>query len=129
MLALSRLCCLLLLSTAATASAANLYKWKDANGVTQYSERPPAGKQYETRRITASGASTAEPAAAAAAAESEQCLGARRNLELLNGSAPVMQDTNGDGKPDAALDEAQRSAQKQLAQAAAAAYCRPEPKK
>lgn len=129
MLTLPRLCCLLLLSTAATASAANLYKWKDANGVTQYSERPPAGKQYETRRITASGTSTAEPAAVAESAESEQCLGARRNLELLNGSAPVMQDTNGDGKPDAALDDAQRGAQKQLAEAAAAAYCKPAPKK
>ena len=61
MLALSRLCCLLLLSTAATASAANLYKWKDANGVTHYSERPPTGQKYETRRITTSG----EPVAAA----------------------------------------------------------------
>ena len=129
MLTLPRLCCLLLLSTAATASAANLYKWKDANGVTQYSERPPAGKQYETRRITASGASQAEPATAAESAESEQCLGARRNLELLNGSGPVMQDTDGDGKPDAALDDAQRGAQKQLAEAAAAAYCKPAPKK
>ena len=129
MLTLPRLCCLLLLGTAATASAANLYKWKDANGVTQYSERPSTGKQYETRRITASGASTAEPAAAAESAESEQCLGARRNLELLNGSAPVMHDTDGDGKPDTALDDTQRGAQKQLAEAAAAAYCKPAPKK
>lgn len=129
MLTLPRLCCLLLLSAAATASAANLYKWKDANGVTQYSERPPAGKQFETRRITASGASVAEPALAAEAGESEQCLGARKNLELLNGSAPVTQSVGADGKPGAPLDDAQRAAQKQLAEAAAAVYCKPAPKK
>ena len=129
MLTLPRLCCLLLLGTAATASAANLYKWKDANGVTQYSERPPAGKQYETRHITASGASTAEPATAAEATESEQCLGARKNLELLNGSGPVSQAAGSDGKPGAPLDDAQRAAQKQLAEAAAAVYCKPAPKK
>ncbi len=128
MLALSRLCCLLVLTAAASAHAGNLYKWKDANGVTQYSERPPAGKQYETRRITASGASTAEPAAPAEAAESAQCLGARKNLDLLNGSGPVLHDTDGDGKPDAPLDDAQRDAQKRLAEAAAAAYCKPAPK-
>lgn len=129
MFTLPRLCCLLLLSTAATASAANLYKWKDANGVTQYSERPPAGKQYETRRITASGASVAEPEAAAEAGESEQCLGARKNLELLNGSGPVSHGVGADGKPGAPLDDAQRAAQKQLAEAVAAVYCKPAPKK
>ena len=128
MLTLPRLCCLLLLGTAATASAANLYKWKDANGVTQYSERPPAGKQYETRRITDNGASVAESAAPAEAAESAQCLAARRNLELLNGSGPVMHDTDGDGKPDATLDDTQRTAQKRLAEAATAAYCKASPK-
>ncbi|WP_303748821.1 DUF4124 domain-containing protein [Stenotrophomonas pigmentata] len=128
MLTLPRLCCLLLLTAAASASAGNLYKWKDANGVTQYSERPPAGKQYETRRITDSGASVAETVAPAEAAESPQCVAARRNLELLNGSGPVMQDNDGDGKPDAALDDTQRTAQKRLAEAAAAAYCKAESK-
>ena len=129
MFTLPRLCCLLLLSTAATASAANLYKWKDANGVTQYSERPPAGKQYETRRITASGASVAEPVAAAEAGESEQCLGARKNLDLLNGSGPVTHGVGADGKPGAPLDDAQRAAQKQLAEAVAAVYCKSAPNK
>lgn len=128
MLTLPRLCCLLLLGTAATASAANLYKWKDANGVTQYSERPPAGKQFETRRITASGASVAEPEVSAEAGESEQCLGARRNLQLLNGNGPVSQGVGADGKPGAPLEDTQRAAQKQLAEAAAAVYCKPAPK-
>lgn len=126
MRALPRFCCLLALAGAASGAVAgtgNLYKWKDANGVTQYSERPPAGQKYETRRITTSG----EPVAAAEPAkadEAPECTAARHNLELLKGSGPLMQDTNGDGKPDTQLDDAQRSAQKQLAEAAAAAYCK-----
>ena len=48
MRALSRLSALLLLASA-TASAGNVYKWKDANGVTQYSEKPPTGQKYEGR--------------------------------------------------------------------------------
>lgn len=126
MRALSRLCCLLVLAGAATASAGNLYKWKDANGVTQYSERPPAGQTYETRRLTPSGGTVAE-APATEEAQSEQCLSARRNIELLAGNAPVMQDTDGDGTPDTALDDVQRAAQKQLAESAAAVYCKPAP--
>ncbi|MGX9721165.1 DUF4124 domain-containing protein [Stenotrophomonas acidaminiphila] len=126
MRALPRFCCLLVLASAAHGAAAgtgNLYKWKDANGVTQYSERPPAGQKYETRRITASG----EPVAAAEPAKADvspQCASARRNLELLSGGGPVLQDTDGDGKPDTPLDDSQRAAQKQLAEAAAAVYCK-----
>lgn len=123
MRALPRFCCLLLLASA-TAGAGNLYKWKDANGVTQYSERPPAGQKYETRRIAASGATVAEAAPPTQAdSESEPCKRARHNLEVLAGSNPVMQDTDGDGKPDATLDDSQRTAQKNLAEAAVAAYC------
>ena len=119
---LPSLCCLLLL-TSATAVAGPLYKWKDANGVTQYSERPPEGRKYETRRITSNG----DPVVEAAPTETEQspqCTSARDNLKLLSGNGPVMQDTDGDGKPDTALDDSQRAAQKQLAEAAAAVYCK-----
>ncbi|MGB3394269.1 MAG: DUF4124 domain-containing protein [Stenotrophomonas sp.] len=124
MRALPSLCCLLLL-TSATAVAGPLYKWKDANGVTQYSERPPQGQKYETRRITASGDPVVETEPATAKAEeSPNCTSARNNLKLLAGSGPVMQDTDGDGKPDAELDQDQRAAQKQLAEAAAAVYCK-----
>ena len=38
----------LALATALPATA-QIYKWKDANGVTQYSGTPPAGKKFETR--------------------------------------------------------------------------------
>ncbi|MGV8960554.1 MAG: DUF4124 domain-containing protein [Stenotrophomonas sp.] len=120
---LPRSACLLLLFISAAASAGNVYKWKDANGVTQYSEKPPTGQKFEARRITSQGSAVTE--AAEAATESPQCLNARKNLELLAGSGPVMRDTDGDGKPDKALDDNERTAQKNLAQAAAAAYCTP----
>jgi len=123
MRALSRLTALLLLASA-TASADTVYKWKDANGVTQYSEKPPAGQKYEAREVQARDPVPRETAAAPA--ENKACTDARGNLSLLNGSGKVMQDTDGDGKADTALTEAQRSAQKTLAEAAIQAYCTPK---
>jgi len=123
MRALSRLTALLLLASA-TASAGTVYKWKDANGVTQYSEKPPAGQKYEAREVQARDPVPRETAAAPA--ENKACTDARGNLSLLNGSGKVMQDTDGDGKADTALTEAQRSAQKTLAEAAIQAYCTPK---
>lgn len=123
MRALSRLTALLLLASA-TASAGTVYKWKDANGVTHYSEKPPAGQKYEAREVQARDPVPRETAAAPA--ENKACTDARGNLTLLNGSGKVMQDTDGDGKADTALTEAQRSAQKTLAEAAIQAYCTPK---
>ena len=124
MRALSCLGCLLLLASA-NAVAGPVYKWKDAKGVTQYSETPPAGAKYETRE-QARGTQPAAPAAAEAAPVPEQCSTARANVTLLAGTGPVMQDTDGDGKADTALTPEQRSAQKGLAEAALTAYCPPE---
>ena len=121
MRALTFLGCLLLLASA-NAAAGPVYKWKDANGVTQYSETPPAGKKYETReqaRPPQAAASTGAPAAPVP----EQCSTARANLALLDGGGQVMQDTDGDGKVDTALTPEQRTAQKGLAEAAIKAYC------
>lgn len=125
MRALLRSACFLLVLASAAASAGTVYKWKDANGVTQYSEKPPTGKTFETRRITADGGSTPVVDDSDTPAESQQCLDARRNLELLAGKGPVTQAANADGTPGKALDDTQRNAQKQLAEAAANAYCRP----
>ena len=105
------------------AMADTVYKWKDANGVTQYSERPPVGQKFETRKVTHSGASI-PVASPDAPVESSQCNDARRNLQLLAGSGAVMQDTDGDGKGDTALDGREREAQKNLADAAVKAYCK-----
>ncbi len=84
MRALSCLGCLLLLASA-NAVAGPVYKWKDAHGVTQYSETPPAGKKFETReqaRTPQAAASAETPAAPVP----EQCSTARANLALLEGS-------------------------------------------
>ncbi|WP_282298493.1 MULTISPECIES: DUF4124 domain-containing protein [unclassified Stenotrophomonas] len=116
------LCCLLLAS--ASASAQNVYKWKDANGVTQYSEKPPANQKAEQRRMdTRAPVNTAKKADAPA--ESADCTQSRKNLALLNGQGEVMYDTNGDGKPDAPLSADQRKAQKSMAEAGVQAYCAP----
>ena len=56
---LAHLGCLLLFTSFA-AAAGNVYKWKDANGVTQYSEKPPVGKAYEAMRIDNRGGAVAE---------------------------------------------------------------------
>ena len=119
---LARVGCLLLFTSFA-AGASNVYKWKDANGVTQYSEKPPAGKTYEARRIDERGAPTVE--AAAEPTQSADCITARRNLELLSGTGQILQDNDGDGVPETPLDDSQRQAQKELAQASAKAYCKP----
>ncbi|MGA6182692.1 DUF4124 domain-containing protein [Stenotrophomonas sp. NPDC077421] len=124
MRALPSLCCLLLLASAA-ASAGTVYKWKDANGVTQYSEKPPAGKTFETRQVQHRDPAGPRAQAAAPAAESTDCTTARSNLALLNGQGAVMQDTDGDGKAETALNDEQRGAQKTLAEAAIKAYCKP----
>ncbi len=121
MRALSCLGCLLLLASA-NAVAGPVYKWKDANGVTQYSETPPAGRKLETR-AQARSPQAAASAETPAAPVPEQCSTARANLALLEGGGQVMQDTDGDGKADTPLAPEQRSAQKGLAEAAIKAYC------
>ncbi|MEN5275046.1 DUF4124 domain-containing protein [Stenotrophomonas lactitubi] len=114
----------LLLLASTTALAGPVYKWKDAKGVTQYSETPPAGAKYETRAQARTPATDAAPEPSAAPVP-EQCSTARANVALLEGSGQVMHDTDGDGKADTALTPEQRSAQKGLAEAAIKAYCPP----
>lgn len=130
---------LLLAGVAGQAAADDVYQWKDANGVTHYSQTPPKDAKYVQRVITHSGASrtqaaaeattpaptgpTPRPAVAKAGAESAQCKTARANVTALQGKTDVTVDTNGDGKPDKVLDAAGRASQLQLAQAGVAAYC------
>ncbi|KAF1689373.1 DUF4124 domain-containing protein [Pseudoxanthomonas taiwanensis] len=118
--------CLLILTAGlcAAAWAGNVYRWKDANGVTHASDRPPPGQRYETRRVAAD--PDAAPAQAAQQpAEDPRCTTARSNLALLDqAGTEVQQDVDGDGKPDRTLDAEERAAQRELAQAAIKAYCR-----
>jgi len=114
------LSCLLLAS--APAGAGQVYKWKDANGVTQYSETPPPGS-FETRTLTRDPGGRAEATDTSEAPVPAQCTTARDNLALLDGGGPVMQDTDGDGTAETPLSDAQRDNQRALAEAAAKAYC------
>lgn len=114
-----------LLAWTLTAGATEVYKWKDAKGVTHYSDAPPASAKVTRSTVKAS---APKPIATAAApAEDPQCVTARTNLGLLKGTAPVGMDSNKDGKPDAAMDDAERARQTNLAQAGVDAYCRAAP--
>lgn len=128
---LARVLTALVLAGLALSASAQVYKWKDAKGVTHYGDAPPARVKATAVRTApapkAPAAPTGTPAAAAApggaGAQSAQCTTARKNLGLLQGSAPVGVDANGDGKPEATMDATQRAAQAKLAQAGIDAYC------
>ena len=121
---LPRICLLLVCGAFASggAMATNLYQWKDANGVTHSSDKPPAGRQYDVRRIANLGP-VVETAGDTAPAENASCITARKNLSLLAGDAPVQEDTDGDGKADRTLSAEERAAQKTLAEAMVTAHC------
>lgn len=107
-------------------TAAEVYQWTDANGVTHYSQTPPAQGRYEQRVIRAGGTAAAPTATTTtAAAENPHCSTARANIAALQGEGDVRQDTDGDGEADTVLDPAQRANQLELAQAAVKAYCTP----
>lgn len=111
------------------AASGEVFQWTDANGVTHYSQSPPAKGTYQHRVINQAGSAAPvaaqADAATAAAAANPQCTMARANIAALQGEAQVQQDTDGDGKPDKTLDAAERLSQMELAQAAVKAYCTP----
>lgn len=112
----------LLASAAATAD--DVYEWKDASGVTHYSQTPPASGSYIEHSDVGRRAPPPPAAnAAASPAESPQCATARKNVELLQGKSVVQQDTDGDGKPDKTLSDEDRANQLELARAMLRADC------
>ena len=98
-----RLCLgLAALLIALPAFAGQVYTWKDAKGVTHYSDSPPPQKDYKKTLIADT------PAAPAAKAEDPRCTIARQNLEKIRGAkGPVGLDANGDGKLDKEMTEAE----------------------
>ena len=126
-----------LLLAASPLMAQTVYTWKDAKGVTHYSDSPPPKGKYSDRRIDAAPptpttpvAEATTPAADAAArkekppmADDAVCAQARLNLARLQGNAPVGPDAVGDGKPDSTLSAEDRVKQRELAQAAITAKC------
>ena len=120
-----------LLVIAYPAAAGEVYQWKDAKGVTHYSDSPPPDKgAYRNRSVRSDAPAPQETAAAAEPgdakpADNTQCVIARRNLDRLKSNAPVGLDANNDGKPDVEMDAEQRAAQVQLAEAGIKAWCAP----
>jgi hypothetical protein len=112
----------LALAAAATPAIAQqrVYQWKDANGVTHYTDVAPK-QSHQTRDIEVQ---DGRPAAATAkAAESEQCTNARANVARLQAGGPIGIDTSGDGKPDRNMTADEHKAQLELNQAAVKAFC------
>lgn len=112
-------------------AAQQVYKWKDAAGVTHFTaEPPPKGQHYEAREVDHHEAVPLAPQAASdnqdarpETTEDPGCATARSNLELLKGTAKVMVDSNGDGTPDKPLADADRAKQRALAEATIAVKC------
>lgn len=112
------------LAFATPAMAQQIYKWKDAKGVTHYSERPPAQGNYSSQQ-SARDPATATPAsgqANAAPAADPRCDTARSNLAALNSGQPVQMDSDGDGQGDGAISDAERQSQINLARSTLEAY-------
>ena len=109
-----------LASAPALAEQQRVYQWKDANGVTHYTDTPPP-QTHESRDIDDRG--TPAEAPKAKVEEIRQCMDARANLQRLQGGQAVGIDTNGDGKADRNLSADERASQLELNQAAVKAYC------
>ena len=128
------------------ATAGDVYQWKDAKGITHYSNTPPANGTYKTRIVhtddtpapapattaaTASAAPAPTPAPAPAAeanpGEDPGCAIARKDVELLQAKAPVLMDSDGDGKPDKILSDEDRAKHLQVAQSALKGRCAQAP--
>ena len=115
----------LALALAAPAGAwQQVYKWKDANGVTHYSQDPPPAGKFESRTIvnrTPAPASGAQPGDKPA--ESPQCARARSNIDLINSGVALKVDSDNDGKPDRDINDAERKRQLDLNQIVLRANC------
>lgn len=100
-----------------------VYQWKDASGVTHYSQTPPPQGSYQQRVLGGDRAAGAQPAVAAQApAENSRCAAAKANVETLNSGRPV-HEAGDDGQAGRALNDAERASQLDLATAAVKAYC------
>ena len=130
------------------ATAGDVYQWKDAKGINHYSNTPPANGTYRTRVVHSDDTPAPAPAATTASAtpsptpspapsptpataqaaeatpgEDQGCAIARKDVELLQAKAPVLMDSDGDGKPDKILSDEERAKHLQIAQSALQGRC------
>lgn len=102
--------------------AGKVYQWKDANGVTHYSDSAPKGQQGVQDRELKDGP-VATPGEASTPAEAPNCATARRNLAQLKGDRPVGADADGDGKLDQEMSAGERAQQVQQTELMLKTYC------
>jgi hypothetical protein len=114
----------LLSSFAWQSQAGDLYQWKDAKGVSHYSDAPPPKGQYKARNIQVrDGEKPAVVQAKLTTAASANCTLAKTNLERLKAGGDIGLDANGDGKPDALLNAEEHATQLQLAETNIQKFC------
>lgn len=108
---------LALAAAAPSAFAGEVYVWKDARGVTHYSDAPPPGRTHTTRAMES------RPAPAARPVVNSDCSNARANLSVLEGAGKVGADDDRDGKPDRELTAAERTERLARARRQIEVYC------
>lgn len=116
-----------MLAGSALAQSKEIYQWKDANGVTHYSDAPPATGKYDSRTMNAREGTLASADASAEAKKPDlratNCSLARTNLTRLQASGNIGLDADGDGKPDSTMSADDRAKQTTLAEASIKAWC------
>lgn len=100
-----------------------VYQWKDANGVTHYSQTPPPGGKFESRTIVNRQPSTPGAKPTPASAEPPQCARARSNIDLINSGVALKVDSDNDGTPDRDINDTERKRQLDLNQIVLRANC------
>jgi hypothetical protein len=113
----------LLLGVAPAVFAGEVYQWKDANGVTHYSQTPPPQGKFQARSIYQRQTAAPGQTVDSAPVESPQCTTARKNIELLMSGAKLQMDSDGDGKADRDLSDSDRDKQLQIAQTVSRVNC------
>ena len=114
----------LCLAALTPAFAAKVYQWKDAKGVTHYTDTPPPDQAIKGRNVRDEAGQPAAPATAnKPPVANANCSNARSNLTVLQGGNPVGIDEDKDGKPDRNLTDAERANRTELAQAQIKTYC------
>lgn len=108
---------------APAAFASDVYQWKDASGVTHYSQTPPDQGKFQSRSIYHRENTESPQTTSEGPTESPQCATARKNIELLESGAKLEMDSDGDGKPDRELSDNDRDKQLQIAQTVARVNC------
>ena len=106
------------------ASAGDVYQWKDAKGVTHYSDAPPPKGQYQARDVHHRDDEAPAASTDAAPVTDKNCALAKTNLDRLKTGGDIGLDANGDGKPDAPLSDIQRTKLTELAEANIRTFCK-----